>query len=213
MTYDGCYDLDELLGAEDVAGDDPRHTHLAACARCRSALASYHRFFDPGVLPASADLADARERLSAFRAARIAPGVVVKPRLRRWRTTAMSLAAVLAVVVGISQLIPDHGAPRRKLVLRDPGEGEALVVAAATVLPGGGVRWSWQPVEGADSYEVVLFDRDLAPVRRLAAGDTLALELPADAWRAECDIGVWQVVARRGGDEIARSRPRHLSGS
>jgi hypothetical protein len=240
MRPDGCYDLDELLDAADAQASDPRRVHLASCARCRANLSAYRRFLDPGGLPADAEPEDARETLFGFLDERVAAGgrPAGMPARRECRThrpwffwpvlTGAGAALVAVIMIGISLRGAEESglgagahppsatrpssatASPRTITLRDGSAVTAHVEAQATVPAEGGMRWTWQAVDGADGYAVLIYDDDLTVIERISADGALQAELSAAALALLEGASLWQVLALHGGDEIARSGPQYL---
>jgi len=220
---DRCHTPEELADLSALPDGDPGRRHLAGCPRCQALLVSLEDFLEPRNLPAGADLPDARTRLTAARASGIKgsdavdrepAGLVLRPVFRRWSPFRMrALAAVAAVLVLAASLALLRGAadnPRGTPVLRGAGTAEVVFSGAAAPLPGGGYRLGWPALPDAETYQVLIFDQGLVEIARFDTADATRLDLdPADL-PAEPGLVFWRVVARRSGDEIARSEPAYF---
>jgi hypothetical protein len=119
------------------------------------------------------------------------------------------IALLVVQFIDISDRGRDRIVPR---IDEDPTRVE-LTLRAPELLEPGRLRLGWQPVEGADSYRVLLFDANLEELVRLDAGPATTLTLQTDSVEGLPVAGtlvLWQVVALRRGDELARSRPAGL---
>lgn len=232
MNGKECYPVEALADIDGLAADDPQRRHLADCPRCRARLAEY-RSFVAAVAPPGADPDDADRQLTAFlvraaaaegmvpaagRAAGRAAEPAVRPpagrsrgprRVLLWRP-ALALAAVIVGVLGVWRAVDPGWTGSGARVLRgdSPALAAAPVLQPVSTLPDGRWRLAWSAVEGADGYTVVLHAADLTEVSRLEAGarTTLVLDRPSAATSpAGRAPSLWRVVARRGGDTLARS--------
>ena len=166
----GCEEVDDLaaefaLGLLDGAERAAVVAHLDGCRRCGAQVA---------------DLAEAGEQMLAVspvveppegfesrvlaRLAQVAPSVV--PRRRRWRGTALAIAAAVALVLGAAGLVlryVHHDAAPSEVA--GPSEQVATLVSAH---------------RGTDVGDVVLIE-----------GDPMVLELDMAEWMAQ--IETWDV--------------------
>jgi len=122
--------------------------------------------------------------------------------------------AIVVLVVGTwtygVMLEKREGAPPRMRGTVAPPGGAELSLGAPVVGADGGVRLAWSPAKEADHYAVVFQSPDLSEIGRMTelTGTTLALSagaLPPDLPRGTPVLV--HVVALRGADEIARSKP------
>jgi hypothetical protein len=183
-----CLDDDTIAALADGTLDAAARTsvlpHLAACARCRGAVASVTRALAaPGV---------AREVAAIEGAGR-----------RRFYRIAFPLAAaaVLLLVLAWPRQTDDGG----------PGHRGPPVTAAAPVpvSPVGAVAdasvLQWTALAGADRYRVTLFETGGRPVYEAELADTVAT-LPDSIGLVPGRSYVWMVEARIGFDRWSTSR-------
>lgn len=149
-------------------------------------------------------------------------------RLFRWLLSP-SLRPVGALAVLVVALVTIQGIrllDRPKgdaIVLRDGATPPAVALEPREVerRPDGALSFSWNPVEGADRYEVVFYGDDLAEKMRFDAAAAVSYSVPAQAATAltgappagstgESAPLFWRVIAYRGGDVAAQSRIRPL---
>lgn len=200
----------ELLEVDD---------HLAACPECRlrvaegeplsGALAAWEELTEePGPTAVRLDLGEILDEVDA-RDAR-------KSRARPWRTALLSLAALLLLACGIFWWIaarPEPAGPRLAQtpppsgpVLRGPVSTPEFTLQAplSTEVPDGRPTFRWTPLADAESYRVMVFDRDFNRV--LDSGPLSGTE-----WTPESPLPAgtytWQVKARRNGEEVTAPGP------
>lgn len=216
---DRCFgpeDLDDLLA---LADDDPRRRHLDGCPACRSLLASYRKYLDPGDLPSDARKDEAELALLSFIDERILgeepavdSGEHASFSLRRLldslRGPALAPALILIVALAVVTILwstRDAMRPeRRSGIVRDlPMEENASgALNPVAELREGTVELAWQAVEDADGYRIQILSVDLSTVREIDAGDALVASLePA----GDGEPRFWRVIALKHGSEIARS--------
>ncbi len=226
---DRCLGDEELAGLEGLPADDPRSRHVGACPHCRARLRSYREFMAEAEPPASPRECAARAAVSAaldreiLGTARRGPDAAPSTprRVRRsfdWLTgpawfpvlrPALAAAAVVLIAFGVMQLArqPGEGGPSGVLRGRS-ADGSAAVTAARVVLPDGRTAVLWKRLPWADGYQVVLFGADLVELGRVEVADDSLMVLTAGSLPAAASREPalsCRVVARRGGDEIARS--------
>jgi hypothetical protein len=204
----------------DLPADDPRVRALDA--RQRAELAAYRDFVGTPDDVAAEQLAHADAQLAAALDAAI--GVAPAPAAPAPRTPvapprpgvldvlrmllagsglrpAYALAAVLVVAGGLYWNQARLAGP----VLR--GDEAAAIEVAAPVMGEAVVTFAWQAVADAERYEVRLYGGDLEETGRHDAGAGTLLSLPRARLGPGAGEVLWQVVAFRGTDEVARSRP------
>lgn len=221
---DRCFtheELDELLALDPT---DPRLAHLEKCSACRTLLASYRAFLDPGDLPESANRDEARRRLDLFRERMIAGDVEAPaggspegsflsrflaylrgPALRPGLAALLLLIAATALWTNRDALRPE----RRSGILREvptAGSGD-IVVQPPIPREGGGFVFEWSSVDGAESCRVQIIGVEMTPLREFSLVDSNRLEVTGDAIAGLADSGplFWRVIVYRSGDELARS--------
>ncbi|MCP4573934.1 MAG: hypothetical protein GY838_16365 [bacterium] len=204
-----CPDITELVGAEHLSEDHPLRQHLRACGRCRASLRAYEAFRDeaPGRDVTDAEVARADGRLAEYIETRMRAREDAPP-AQDWSRGWMAMAAVLLVAVGLWAVGPHLTGTALDTGDRLRGDAmEAAPAAApvtATVVAPGEVLIRWDPVAGAEDYEIILWTAALEEFARV--GPLTGTEGPA-AWDAEAEPGpvFFSVVSRQAGREIARS--------
>jgi len=187
-------------------------------------LASYQSFVKKEVV-AGADPDDAHARLTAFVASEIgAPGEsaadakdpgrkgllsrLTEGLFMRPAWVAAALVILAAGVLWWAPWTPDE------IVLRGRTTSDVsqpLTLSTPRALSGGGIRLEWTPMPVAESYQVVLYDKEFNEVARFEPTNETTLDidrsmLPADA----PGVLIWRVVALQRGDEIGASDPAPL---
>ena len=122
--------------------------------------------------------------------------------------------AIVVLVVGTwtygVMLEKREGAPPRMRGTVVPPGGAELSLGTPVVGADGGVRLAWSPAKEADRYAVVFQAPDLIEIGRMTDLTGTTLELSAGALPPDLPRGspvLVHVVALRGADEIARSKP------
>lgn len=221
-----CIDIDRIPEVLELPADDPRRRHLSECPRCSSVLLSYQAFLEAEALPGS-DTADAEARLRASvqsmieessgdpsmaRSVRERPGFLAEIVRGFFLRPAWVAAALVIIAAGIMLWRPwVQDRPALRGTSPESELGRPLGLEAPQLLEDGNLRLAWQPLEGADSYHVCLYDRDLSELIRFGpvSETTLVLRrsmLPADAPATM----LWRIIALDEGDEIAVSPPALL---
>ena len=199
----------ELLEVDD---------HLADCPECRlrvaegeplsGALAAWEALPEvPEPTAVKLDLGEILDEIDARDARR--------GRARPWRP-ALLAAALLLLACGIFWIARRPEPAERLLaqttqatqpVLRGPVSAPEFTLQAplSTEVPGGRPTFRWTPLAGAESYQVMVFDRDF---NRMADSGPLS----GTEWTPEHPLPggtyTWQVKARRrGGEEITAPGP------
>jgi hypothetical protein len=229
---ESCFEPENIADADRLAADDPRHRHLAECARCRSMLATYRAFARPEDRPRGANLEAAQEALAAFLAREVAPPwsrektrtLEISATLRRdtWLRrrlaflrgsgvrAGLAAAAVLVVAAGIYLVHDSRVADPRRMTLRGgAAHSVPLELAPPEMAAGGEVMLRWRLLTGMDAYRVEVYDESLSLLETLPAGRDTSLSFrPAELSPALSAGGTLfvRVTALRKGDEIAQSR-------
>jgi len=149
-------------------------------------------------------LQDGNESLTLDREGRLS-GLETLPAGRRRqvaaaiRTRRLEKPAVLAQLLG-----PPSSALRSPA---DPNEVEPLspVSPVGTVVRANPPKFRWRPLPGAESYRVTVFDSDFHPVAESGSLRSSSWVPPAPL--PDSRTLVWQVAARRDGEEITAPRP------
>jgi len=92
--------------------------------------------------------------------------------------------------------------------LRGPAAAAPFTLLApiATAVAGGRPTFRWTPLAGAESYAVKVFDPDLRPVT--TSGPLTATEWAPGQPLPAGTVYAWQVVARRGGEDLIAPGPQ-----
>ncbi len=220
-----CIDIERIAEVLELPDDDPRRRHLDECPRCSALLLSFQAFLEAEEIPGS-DPVDAGERLSSFIQSKIAktlsdtsmsgtaperPGFLAEIVQSLFRRPVWVMASLVIVAAGMMLWKPWVEDP---LVLRgtiSAETGTPLDLAAPQTLEDGSTQLSWVPLDGADSYEVRLYDESLSEIARFGpvTETTFILDhsmLPDSTPAAM----LWRIVALEEGDEIAASQPAPL---
>lgn len=199
----------ELLEVDD---------HLAVCPECRlrvaegeplsGAFAAWEELQEePAPTAVRLDLGEILDEVDARKSQKRHP----------WRTALLAVAALLLLACGIlvfwiarppepTGVSLAHAPQAPGPVLRGPvsAPGFTLEPPLPNQGPPGRPTLRWTPLAGAESYQVMVFDRDFNPV--MDSGPLSATE-----WQPDRPLPVgtytWQVKARRGGEEITAPGP------
>lgn len=198
-----CEPLESLLEAAALPVGHVRRDHVDGCARCGARLAAHVAFLSAQAVPADARPDRAERQLSGFlrtevRGERATVSVSrTFPRLG-FAAGTVALAAVLALLV----VVPRYSnGPDALPVLRGTGVTDRFAPRVTLGTDGARVL-AWEDIEGADDYEVVLFDASLAEIGRVRTqGRTTLTVQPTDSPPL-----FWRVDAIVQGDSAAASR-------
>ena len=176
----------ERLTCDEMAADerDIALAHIMSCAEC----STIHR-----------SLIELRAGATEIEGTRPRPNAGVS--YRRWTIPgglATAAAIVLAIWIYRSPQVPPTGVTRSA---REPGAVSAIAPLANQPLIDR--RFSWQPVAGADSYELRVSTADGVRVFTSKRDETSAV-LPAEI-HLSAGSYYWQVVAFSGETTIATS--------
>jgi hypothetical protein len=230
---DECFEVEDIQGVIAAIKEGRRPIHLDGCPRCRALVESCREFLDPSDVPEGSNLTEASKRLAlpalmgwedrpSAKDASTSKGVGTATTTRRARFP-FDLRVLRPVLVGAAIILlvwvarevgqdEDRSGPSR--VLRSDGTLAKARVELQTpsTAASGGIVLRWLPVGDADQYEAIFYREDLSVVRKTNAGQQISLSLSADEVSALSSGGVilWQVVAKKGSLEIARSAPTQL---
>jgi hypothetical protein len=222
---DHCVDVEEIEELLALSDDDPRRRHLDECPRCNAILTSYLAFLEADDAAGAAP-ADAESRLAGFletvtghspaRPTETVPGndgFISKLTRALFLRPVWAAAAMVVVTAGVLWWSPWS---QQERVLRDapqgvPGTGTPLDLHTPQIQPGGVVLLTWEPLEGADAYQVRLYGEDLAEIVRFQPTGEPSLSVDRSMLPEDTPaVVLWRVAALQSGDEIAISEPAPL---
>ena len=218
----------EALVLEEILHAGDQHAgwaHVQSCARCRSQLRSLAAFTRAESSVASADLADANQRLSELLDREVLstdedPAVGLDRSVssgRAWwdlrgiLSAPVMAAAGVAVIALLLVFVPRGDEPVVPGdLLRGELEGDSMatLTADATWQSNNVLRLAWDPVAGATAYRVLSYDADLQELHRAKVGTELEHYWPdetIDGWLAQTPTLLWRVEAVAEGRVLARS--------
>ena len=220
---ESCPSLELLLEIAEQRGDDradePRRRHLERCPRCQARLADYRDFLAGGAPCPPAELKAAMAGLDrSLRETVHGPAAEQRrPRASILRLDHPLLRGALAVAALFLLLISLDVLPRKPLdrtIRLRAGSGlpapAAIQANPPHPTPDGGLEFSWQPVAGADDYEMRLLAPDLTVLDRRSSAGAARMRLEAaelSKLYGEGQVLVWQVEARAGTDPLVASAP------
>ena len=123
---------------------------------------------------------------------------------------AWGVAAAVILVIAARQIWTATPRAPQELTLRGT-ETEIVTPPLASelrALENGGFLLSWQRVEGAVEYRVIIYAPDLSELITLDAAGASSLQLDPAAFPALAEQDgelLWRVLALGGGDELSRS--------
>lgn len=211
-----CIDVDRIAEILQLPADHSRRRHVDECPRCRSLADSYRSFIDAkpakesgldeviSVLDAHIDRDAARwnpaesHRLSLSRA-------------RWWQGFLRPAPLVAAAAVAVLAVWWMARAPEESILRNQTPTSQAVVVLhEAQVRSDGDIFLSWDPVPGADRYQVRIYRSDLHELYRSPDVTDATLLVGRSAFPADMPNALdltWEVYARYRGDDIAVSPP------
>lgn len=206
----------------DAPQSDARRRHLNGCTRCEMLIEAYREFLEEPKEPDAAVEALKRSLVVAIEARSAGtPGLLASLRsgLARLLSQPIPAIAMLALIGGaviiLRQLMPES----REVHLRQRPPSHAGGAAGNVELappvhqPDGSIELSWNPVPGADSYEIRIYSGSLDEVARLGPQPATRLRLNrADSALAHVpDMFLIKVLALHESDLIGESRPQPAS--
>lgn len=226
---DACFEVEDLEGVVAAIERGERPAHLDACPRCRALLASCRTFLDPTDPPEGSDITDASRRLAlpallGWEGRRSAEGrsadsvssAKASARRSRWRfdmpwlRPIYAVAAILLVAFVAREIVPGMGRQDPSRVLRGHAPAAASVeLLAPRADMQGSIVLEWHEVSGAESYDMIVYRQDLSVVKRMKIAKATSVTLTSDDVTAlgAAHAAYWQVIATKGGEELARSAP------
>ncbi len=212
-------DLGHVLDAPE---SDASRRHLDGCTRCQMLIEAYREFLEEPKEPDAAAGA-LKQSLRVAIEARSAgtPGFLTSLRsyLARLLSRPIPALAMLAVIGGaviiLRQFMPESREARFRQRPPSHAGGAAGHVDLAPPVhqPDGSIELSWNPVAGADSYEIRIYSGSLDEVARLGPQPATRLHLNrADPALAHVpDTFLIKVLALHESDPIGESRPQTAS--
>ena len=187
-----------LDGTLDPPSRDRFEAHLAQCDRCRDGV-TLLRSAEGEVPAVPAEM---------VRRARSASGRLTSIRRGGWLLgMAASLALVAAITAGILRLgsgVRESASPVRGAAAVFTG----LSPSGGGAIPSADLLFRWSPVEGADRYELSLFDATGRKIGQVSAGgDATSAPWPPDAGPPAPGSYVWKIRAMALDRPIAESDP------
>jgi hypothetical protein len=223
---DRCIDLERLGQVMELPDEHPDRLHAKTCPRCWSLLESCQQFLQAERVPGSGiegvrGALDAHIREDAARwtprgmPPATAPAAPTVPAATWWRfllrPVPMAVTGALVIAAGAlwRSLTPEPSAIRQ-----DSTISEAFVVHPAEISADGAIHLAWNPVDGADHYQVRIYGPDLSEVYRSPNVPETSLTvnrsiLPA-ALPATLDL-TWRVFAIVHSDVVGSSGPASIS--
>jgi hypothetical protein len=221
---ESCIDVEQIASVLELPADDPRRRHVDSCPRCRNIARSYAAFMRVET-PPEANPEAARERLAQVILGMARETGVSETASRstydvgrkaarwgwwlRWRRGAGPLVAAAVITLLAILLWQDHRTEPPVLRNERPAGEATLSLRPAEAVAGGGVRLTWSRAQGADRYQVRVFNSELDEVYRHAAiADTaVVINLSKIPIPPGSPGLVWRVEAFRGDDIVAVSPP------
>jgi hypothetical protein len=187
-----CLDVQDL---DRLAQTEAAREHARSCPRCGELLSSYEQFVEAREIE-GAQVGTAEAELDRF-----LHGLPDRParRRRRWVRPTSWIAAV-AAMAAVLLLWPRGERIPEGPVLREEAAAPFTLLAAERGDEGWRLRWN--PLEGADAYEVRLYSTSLEELRRIGPMTATHTLLP---FPDEGVTWLWRVVALRGGDVIGQT--------
>ncbi len=229
MTHAHCLDEERIAAVYENRAGEEEAAHLRECARCRARVADYAAFLQGAPVADGARVEAAAGAMAAALAARLdgeaatatpvaraaraerAPLPLPGARRPAFRWAALAAAAALVVVAGAVFTLARGPAPGAGPdAVRGPSAGAAAFVLRASQVSAGRLRLEWDPVPGADSYELRFFGADLADLAHAGTRDAAWWESGADSLPAGLVHGAHvmaEVRAMARGERLATSEP------
>jgi hypothetical protein len=223
-------EAEELRDVLDAPESDARRRHLNGCTRCQVLIEAYQGFLEEPKEPDPAAEAlrrslqaaiDARSDFSAESRAdrRVPAGRSLRSVIARLLSQPIPALATLALIGGVAiiylQLMPEsrEGRLRQRAPSHARGTAGNVELAPPVHRPDGSIELSWNPVAGADSYEIRIYSGSLDEVARLGPQPATQLRLNrADPSLANVpDMFLIKVLALHESDPIGESKPEPAS--
>jgi len=193
---------DDILTAAYLDGSlapperDRYESHLAHCERCRDGVVLL-RSVEGGNLDVPAEL---------IRRARSSRSRTRIPRSGWLLGMAASLALVAAVTAGVLRL--GSGAREAGSPVRGGAADFTGLSPSGGTISSSGLRFKWSRVEGADRYELSLFDATGRKIGHVSAeGEAVSAPWPLDAPAPARGVYVWKIRAMALDRTLAESDP------
>lgn len=223
MTHAHCLDEERIAAVHEQRAGDEEAAHLRECARCRARVAGYAAFVQGAPVADGSRVEAAADAMAAALTARLddeaatarpaasAPLPLPPSRRPAFGWAVLAAAAALVVVAGAVFTLARGPVPGvGPDAVRGPSAGAAAFVLRAPQAAAGRMRLEWEPVAGADSYELRFFGADLADLAHAGALTGTGWESGADSLPAGLVHGAHvmaEVRAMARGERLATSEP------
>ena len=211
-----CIDVDRIAEVLKLPADHSQRRHVDACPRCRSLADSYRSFIAAKPTKESGldeviSVLDAHIDRDAARWNPAESHRLSLSRVRWWQGFLRPAPLAAAAAVAVLAVWWMARAPEES-ILRDqtPPSQAVIVLHEAQVRSDGDIFLSWDPVPGADRYQVRIYRSDLHELYRSPDVIDAALLVSRSAFPADMPNALdltWEVYARHGADIIAVSSP------
>ncbi len=128
------------------------------------------------------------------------------PGFRWWSLRPLAGFAVVLLALGTVYVMQRDGGLGTSGVLRGQGEDAFGAIAAPALLAGGDREFRWDPVAGADGYELRLYTPSMEEVGRYAADGSVVRLSSGQVDAIDGARVLWKIVALRGGRDWQVSR-------
>ncbi|MCP4290491.1 MAG: hypothetical protein GY780_01480 [bacterium] len=213
----GFYNSSDLARIHDLPADHPDRDHLKNCVSCRTELASFERFLFLGEQSPDEIEIEAEKKLTAFLDNEILDSEnLISLTANRWKlprkfSLPLASAAVLLLSFGVFQteLFRETNSPG--VVLRAGQNQEleqVLTLGKVSLTTDNRVKLTWLVNTPDANFQVVIYDRTLAPIATISASRNNELYLDSDPWLARLSQGTdyfWRVQIVLNGDVLQES--------
>lgn len=186
-----------LDGTLDAQSRDRFEAHLAQCDSCRNGV-TLLRSLEEAIPEVPSELVN-RARGAGLRRGGFARG--------RW-LLGLAASLILVAAIGVALLRIGSGGRAGSPVRGDAPAFSGLSPLAGAAVSAGQVVFQWSPVDGADRYELSLFDASGRKVGQVVAGrEARTAPWPEEASPAAPGPYVWKIRAMALDRPLAESDP------
>jgi hypothetical protein len=211
-----CIDIERIEEVLALPADHPERRHVDTCPRCTSLAASYRSFVeaqpdeDAGLDQARVVL-DTRIRDDARR---WSPPQAARSPLSRasmwdvFRRPAFVVAFVSAVIAAVA--VFTLRSPERETFRGSRTQATGFVLHPADIAADGTIHLSWEPVTGANEYQVRIYGPDMSEIYHSSPAAETSLTLSRSVLPGDLPASLnltWQVDALTQGDVVGSSAP------